>query len=971
MNVEHERLKEILAEAAGKETPEARVAYLDAACQGDAALRQQVEALLAAHARAGDFLEQSVIPPAEKPIGEGPGTRIGRYKLLEKIGEGGFGVVFMAEQTEPVNRKVALKIIKAGMDTREVIARFEAERQALALMDHPNIARVLDADATETGRPYFVMELVNGIPITDYSDQKQLSTAERLQLFMKVCAAVQHAHQKGIIHRDLKPTNILVTVIAGEAVPKVIDFGVAKALGQKLTQKTLFTAFQQMIGTPAYMSPEQAALSGVDVDTRSDIYALGVLLYELLTGVTPFDAETLRQSALDEMRRLIRETEPPKPSTRLTELARSQKSEVGNQKWKEVHGDLDWIVMKCLEKDRTRRYETANSLATDIQHYLTDEPVMARPPGRLYRFHKLVRRNKLAFAATGAVSAALVIGLGLSTWSFFREKAARQRAVAAEAAQRQLRQQAEANEKKAETEATKSRQVAQFLKDMLNGVGPSVALGRDTAMLREILDKTAQRVNDLKGQTAVKADLHATLGNVYCELGEYTNAAAMHLSALALRKKLLGGEHPEVANSLNNLAEVFYQQGKWADAEATHREALVMRKKLLGNTHPDVAASLNNLAETLRREGKHAESETIQREALAMRRKLLGNEHADVAASLHSLAVLLSDQGRHPDAEPTCREALSMRRKLLGKEHPGVATTLEMLGGVLLSQGKHDEAEQVGREALAMRKKLLGDTHPDVGRSLHGLAFLLRERGKLAEAEALYRDALIMKRKLLGNEHPDVMDTLAHLARMSVLQGNLTEAETGFRQALAIRDKLNLGHQPSLAFTEFLFGNLLVQLGKWAEAETWYREALAMRRKLSGDNDLAVANALAPLTLTLLRQEKFAAAEPLARECLALREKKIPGHWLTFDTRSLPGSSLLGQKKNAEAEPLLLAGYEGMQQREDKIPANGKPRLHEALQRLVQLYESTGRPDQAAEWKQKLAEIEKAQTEQKPAAPLR
>jgi len=379
-----------------------------------------------------------VLPVNESPkpdiLIERAGTMIGRYKLLEKIGEGGFGVVFMAEQVEPVQRKVALKIIKAGMDTREVIARFEAERQAIALMDHPNIARALDAGATEAGRPYFVMELVRGIPITDYCDQKHLPTRERLELFIKVCQAVQHAHQKGVIHRDLKPSNVLVTEHDGAPVPKVIDFGVAKALGQKLTAKTLFTAFNHMIGTPAYMSPEQAALSGLDIDTRADIYSLGVLLYELLTGVTPFDAETFRTAAMDEIRRMIQETEPPKPSTRLQTLG-AKLTEVAKRRHTEpaalsrlVHGDLDWIVMKCLEKDRQRRYETANGLAADVARHLGSEPVVARPPSNAYRFRKLVRRNKLAFAAASAVMAALLIGLGVSTWLLTKEKQALQHA---------------------------------------------------------------------------------------------------------------------------------------------------------------------------------------------------------------------------------------------------------------------------------------------------------------------------------------------------------------------------------------------------------------------------------------------------------------------------------------------------------------------------------------------------------------
>jgi WD40 repeat protein len=365
---------------------------------------------------------------AEAVPDEALGQMLSRYKLLEKIGEGGFGVVFMAEQVEPVQRKVALKIIKAGMDTREVIARFEAERQAIALMDHPNIARVLDAGATQAGRPYFVMELVRGIPITDYCDQASLPTRERLQLFLKVCQAVQHAHQKGVIHRDIKPGNVLVTLHDGEPVPKVIDFGVAKALGQKLTDKTLFTAFHHMIGTPAYMSPEQAALSGLDIDTRADIYSLGVLLYELLTGVTPFDVKMFRQAALDEIRRTICEKDPPRPSTRLQTLgdqllqvARHRQTEPHNL-LHQVRGDLDWIVMKCLEKDRQRRYETANGVATDIARHLNCEAVAARPPSQLYRFQKLVRRHRLIFAAGSAVVATLLVGFCVSTRLFILQR---------------------------------------------------------------------------------------------------------------------------------------------------------------------------------------------------------------------------------------------------------------------------------------------------------------------------------------------------------------------------------------------------------------------------------------------------------------------------------------------------------------------------------------------------------------------
>ncbi len=473
------RERELFCEALEKPAAE-RAGFLEASCGTDAALRARVEALLREQEDVGDFLEEPALSGTPmigggtapllpgtahiSDITEQPGDRIGRYKLLQKIGEGGGGVVYMAEQEEPVRRRVALKVIKLGMDTKSVVARFEAERQALALMDHPNIAKVFDGGATETGRPYFVMELVRGVRITEYCDQNKLTINQRLQLFIQVCNAVQHAHQKGVIHRDLKPSNVLVTLHDGVPVPKVIDFGIAKAIEQRLTEKTLFTAFEQFIGTPAYMSPEQAQMSGLDVDTRSDVYSLGVLLYELLTGKTPIDPELLMRAGLDELRRTIREDDPPRPSTRLSTMAVADADKIakGHEATIEklatiIRGDLDWIVMKCLEKDRTRRYATANGLAADAQRYLDGEAVLARPPSSVYRFRKFVRRHRGAIAAFTTIALALIAGAGLSTWQAVRATKAEHQALSSQQHESELREQAERERERAHQERASAR----------------------------------------------------------------------------------------------------------------------------------------------------------------------------------------------------------------------------------------------------------------------------------------------------------------------------------------------------------------------------------------------------------------------------------------------------------------------------------------------------------------------------------
>ena len=568
MNQPEDPARDVLADALKLEEGPAREAFIDQACNGDPVLRKYVTELLQAQAAADQLLKQQPAasgPQSLKFVGlqttaPRPGDRIGRYRLLQQIGEGGCGVVFMAGQEEPIRRKVALKVIKLGMDTVSVVARFEAERQALGLMDHPNIAQVFDGGATETGRPYFVMELVRGLKITDYCDQGALGTRERLDLFIQVCHAVQHAHQKGIIHRDLKPSNILVTLNDGMAVPKVIDFGIAKAMEGRLTDKTLFTSFELLLGTPAYMSPEQAVLTSLDVDTRGDIYSLGVLLYELLTGTTPFDGRALLAAGLDEFRRTIREQEPLAPSNRLRTLVPETLTTTASRRGMEspkliqsLRGDLDWIVMKCLEKNRTRRYQTANALAMDLTRFLRNEPVLARPPSKLDRLGKMVRRNKVLFASGGAVAAALIVGLVVSLLLLFQEKAARRAAVNAEL--------------KAVTETRKAGQTVRLLRETLSKAATSVK-GLDARPLTEFLDQTVtETAADLRNDPELEQDLWNTVALLYLDFGEKQKAEQTVRKALALPIKRAGHANAVPVDALIVLGDVLLENHKFVEAE--------------------------------------------------------------------------------------------------------------------------------------------------------------------------------------------------------------------------------------------------------------------------------------------------------------------------------------------------------------------------------------------------------------------
>jgi serine/threonine protein kinase len=761
-------LESIFFAALEKQSAAERSDYLDEACAGDNELRGRVERMLAAQAEAGSFLEAPISPPryAEEGLGEGlsdvtkdqppitekPGAQIGPYKLLQQIGEGGMGVVFMAEQTEPIQRTVALKIIKPGMDTRQVIARFEAERQAVAMMDHPNIAKVLDAGTTDSGRPYFVMELVKGVPITKYCDDKHLPLRARLELFVQVCQAVQHAHQKGIIHRDIKPNNVLVAEYDNQAVPKVIDFGVAKATAQRLTERTMFTEFGQVLGTMEYMSPEQSKFNQLDVDTRSDIYSLGVLLYELLAGSTPFEGKRLKEAAFDEMLRIIREEEPPKPSTRLSSLSLAERASslplppgegqgegaftlasiAANRHTeptrlsKDVRGELDWIVMKALEKDRNRRYETASSFAADIERHLHDEPVEAGPPSAAYRFRKFTKRNKAALIAASVVTAALFLGLIGTTWQAIRATHAerltqvqRDRALEAEKLAKGESERANQEAARAKNEAAIAQAVNDFLNhDLLEQADPTnIPYDRYTEpradlKLLTVLDRAAEKLEGrFDDQPLVEAALRHTIGYTYGGLGglDNDNRAALHLQrAVELREAHLGEAHPDTLSSLNELALAK------SDPELI-AQVLEGRRRVLGSDHPDTLNSMFGLAMVTRDKGEPARAIELLRETITWRRKVLGEDHPQTAYTMHCLAhTLFFSAGKDGIPAADYREIESMYRHALevfSKERGDTWHTYDItfrLGEFLNSRHCYEESEALFQDALTRLQSLSG-----------------------------------------------------------------------------------------------------------------------------------------------------------------------------------------------------------------------------------------------------------------------
>jgi serine/threonine protein kinase/tetratricopeptide (TPR) repeat protein len=775
------RARSIFLEAI-EERPQRWPAILEQACAGDGRLRAEVERLLRAQAELGPFHEAvrpAQLATVDAPVAECPGTTLGPYKLLEEIGEGGFGMVYLAEQTEPIRRTVALKVIKAGMDTRQALARFEAERQALALMNHPNIAGVLDAGATEQGRPFFVMELVKGLPITEFCDQNQLAPEARLTLFLDVCAALQHAHQKGVIHRDVKPSNVLVTWHDGRPVVKVIDFGIARATGQKLTERTLFTARGQMIGTPEYMSPEQAGLSGLDVDTRSDVYALGVLLYELLTGTTPLEGKRLREAGYAEMQRLIREEEAPRPSTRLSSLGGSATALAGSRGLdvrrlaRLLARDLDWVVMKALEKDRNRRYGTPGGLAEDVERYLRREAILARPPSWTYRLRKFTQRNRAAVLTAAAVVGALLVGTAAATWQAVRATRAEAAARAAAQTERKAKQEAEARE----AEALK---VLRFVENQVFAAtrpkGQAGGLGHDVT-LRQALEAALPYVEkSFANEPLIEARLRLALGTSFAHLGEGRKAAEQFEAARALYARHRGPDHRDTLVSTNNLANSYSALGRHAEALRLYEEVLKAHKARRGPDHPDTLASMNNLANSCAALGRQGEALKLREETLALQKARLGPRHPETLGSMNNLANSYSALGRRGEALKVREQTLALRQATLGPDHPDTLTSMSNLAGSYSAVGRRAEALKLREEALARMKARLGPDHPTTLWGMNGLANSYSTLGRHAEALMLRKEALARRQATFGPDHPDTLLSMWGVADCLVKLGRAAEA---------------------------------------------------------------------------------------------------------------------------------------------------------------------------------------------------
>jgi eukaryotic-like serine/threonine-protein kinase len=854
-----ERVKDLLHQAMQLE-PAQRARFVDEACSSDVTLRAEVESLLVAEAdvRSG-FLES---PPlgADSTCGEDAILKPGqifaqRFELVRKLGEGGMGQVWLADQTSPVRRQVALKLIKAGMYDEAVVQRFQSERQSLAIMDHPAIAKVFDAGATPQGQPYFVMEYVPGLPMTEYCDQKKLTIRERLQLFVQACEGVQHAHQKAIIHRDLKPANILVVEIDGKPMPRIIDFGLAKATTSPAEGATLFTQLGQFMGTPGYMSPEQAdpnVQDGVlNIDTRTDVYSLGVVLYVLLVGLQPF--ETKQKQPLNEWLRKLREEEPPRPSTKVS-IDRDTSTATAAARGTEprqlvslLRGDLDWITMRAIEKDCARRYGTPSELAADIRRYLNHEPVAARPAGAGYRLRKYTRRHRVGVA----VAAGLV--LLLAAFSILQAVQLR----------RTTRERDRANR-----ERDRATRITDFMTGMFKVSDPSEARG-NSVTAREILDKASKDMGTgLAKDPEVQSQMMEVMARTYTNLGLYARAHELAKGALDAQLRLLGPDNRQTLASTAQLGWILDHEGHYREAEKLERQALASERRIVGTDDPLTLETMDRLAFVELHEGHYDETEKLEREAIEVGTRRLGLESAQTLQSMDYLGGVLWNEARYAEAEQEFRQLLDVARRVWGPDYPLTMFATGNLALALEAEGHFAEAEPLFREALARSRRVLGPEQFNTVNAIENFGELLAMEGQLAEAEKLYQEALGIWVRTLGPEHPATLMAQSNLAGLLLKEGHTHDAEKLQRETLAAEVRvLGVEHHDTLV-SQSRLAEILIREGRYAGAEKIARQAFEVRLRTLGPQHPETLDSLQRLGTALAHSHRYAEASSLFRDAI-------------------------------------------------------------------------------------------------------
>jgi len=948
----HWQQLEALYDAAADLAPAERARFLDEQCQGDEALRRELAAMFQDEANGLTGLVEHAAAAVVEDSGAWSGQRLGPYRLVRLIGQGGMGAVYEAEQDQP-RRTVALKVLKPGFVSPELLRRFKRESQVLGRLQHPGIAQIYGAGSADTGlgpRPYFAMEFVHGEPLRAYVESHHLNVRRRLELMAKVCDAVEHAHQRGIIHRDLKPANILVEE-SGQ--PKILDFGVARATDSD-AQATKQTDVGQLIGTLAYMSPEQVMAEPLELDTRSDVYALGVILYELLAEKLPYPVS----SQVHEAVRVIRE-EDPAP---LSSISRAYR------------GDVETIVAKALEKDKARRYASAADLSNDLRRYLADEPIMARPASAIYQLRKFARRHKTLVGATAAVFVVLVAGIIASTREALGARRAEQTAQAVnDFLQNDLLAQASAaNQSGPGTKPDPDLKVRTALDRAAARIGGKFAEQPEVeAAIRDTMGQTYEDLGlyaEAQEQVQQALDLYrralgdnnpktlesmSRLGNIAEIQGKYPEAETVLSQTLPIQRRVLGPEHPDTLLSMNHLANVYYYEGKYPEAEALHSQILETRRRVLGPDNIETLGSMSNLANVYDEEGKYPQAEALDLQVLEIRRHVLGPEHPDTLASMQNLARLYDHEGRLGQAEELHSRTLEIKRRVLGPEHPDTLVSMNNLANVYLEEGKYPQAGALYSRELEIQRRVIGPEHSYTLMTMCNLAAIYLEEGKYPQAEELQSQALEIARRTLGPEHPLTLTFMGDLASEYGLDSKYAQAEALFNQTLEILRRVRGSEHPSTLIHTADFASIYQREGKYELAETYAALALKGRRHALGSEHPDTLASEADLALAYVSQGKFAEAEPLARDALEAGKKIQPDDWQRYRAASLLGASLAGQKKYAEAEPLLLEGYQGMLARKDRIGIPERYHLDRAHDWVIRLYQAWGKPQKAAAWRAK------------------